>query len=223
MQTRGRAARREHGESVASGYRPEDVAARETDMRTSLVWGTFVCATLLGALPPTVATAPASAQTPPVVPADGSAVPSGQFLVAPGQGVGPLRLGMRLRDVTAVLGAPQSTWTFLDGRHVYRWFQPPSNSGLGVGVDVTGTVDRIWALNDARYSTSTRLHVGSTEAQVTAALGNPTQSLFDAQLHLRKLIYEQMGLWFSIQLDQRYGFYNQVFEVGVIAPALARR
>lgn len=194
-------------------------------MRTTLVWGTFVCATLLGALPPTVATAPASAQTPPVAPADKSAAAPGQFLVAPGQGVGLLRLGMRAQDVAAVLGAPQSTWTFLDGRHVYRWFQPPNNRGLGVGVDVTGAVDRIWVLNDTRYSTSTGLHAGSTEAQVMGASGNPTQSLFDAQLHLRKLIYGQMGLWFSIQLDQRYGFHNQVFEIGVIAPAnsLARR
>ena len=132
---------------------------------------------------------------------------------------------MRAQEVTAVLGTPHSTWTFLDGRRVYRWFQPPNNSGVGVGVDATDAVDRIWVLNDARYATSTGLHVGSTEAQIMGTIGNPTQSLFDAQLHLRKLIYGQQGLWFSIQLDQRYGFYNQVFEIGVIAPAnsLARR
>jgi outer membrane protein assembly factor BamE (lipoprotein component of BamABCDE complex) len=174
-----------------------------------------VCAALSCGLQPTVAATPATAPSQ----AANDAGTAEQFRVVPGQAIGSLRIGMREQDVTAALGMPKSTWTFLDGRRVYRWFQPPSNSGLGVGVDVTGAVDRIWVLNDVRYATSTGLHVGSTEGDIMKALGAPSESTFDAQLHMRKLVYAPMGLWLSIQLDQRYGFYNRVFEIGVIAPA----
>jgi len=130
-----------------------------------------------------------------------------------------------MQDVIAILGAPASTWTFLDGRRVYRWFQPPANSGIGVGTDATGLVDRIWVLNDPHYGTTAGIHAGTTEEQVVRMMGRPTGSVVDAGLHLRKMFYAAEGVWFSVQLDQRYAYYNQVFEIGVTAPAesLVRR
>ncbi|SRR5579884_73672 len=150
---------------------------------------------------------------------------SAQYTIMPGRGIGALTLGTRMQDVIAILGAPVSTWTFLDGRRVYRWFQPPSNSGVGVGTDATGLVDRIWVLNDPRYRTTAGIHAGATEEQVVRMMGRPTGSVVDAAGHLRKLFYAANGVWFSVQLDQRYAFYNQVFEIGVTAPAesLVRR
>jgi hypothetical protein len=33
---------------------------------------------------------------------------------------------------------------------------------------------------------------------------------------VKTLFYESIGLWFGIQLNQQFAFYNQVFNIGVM-------
>jgi hypothetical protein len=127
-----------------------------------------------------------------------------------------VRLGMPVRDETARLGTSKGTAGLADGTTMYRWFEPPSNTGIGVRSAQDGTVLRVWVLNDDRYRTKEGLHIGSTEAEVRAAVGNPTIIDINVQDKTRTLVYESLGLWFSIQLDQRYKFYNEVFDIGIM-------
>ncbi len=162
-------------------------------------------------------TQPAAAVPTQLVPSASSSVAVAPFLIVPGQSVGPVRLGRPAREETAGLGASKGSVELNDGTMMYRWFEPPSNAGIGVRTAQNDTVVRVWVLNDERYRTKEGLHVGSTEAEVRAALGVPTRVEFSSKAKTRTLIYESLGLWFSIQLDQQYNFYNAVFDIGVMA------
>ena len=83
-------------------------------------------------------------------------------------------------------------------------------------IDPNGTVRMAWVINDARYTTREGLHVGSTEAEVVSALGAPTRVEHNSQAKTKTLIYEPIGLWFSIQLDERLHFFTTVFDIGVM-------
>jgi outer membrane biosynthesis protein TonB len=119
----------------------------------------------------------------------------------------------------ARLGPTKGVTPLGDGTRMYRWFEPPSNTGLGVRTNQNGTVLMAWVINDARYATREGLHVGSTEAEVVSALGAPTRVESNAQAKTKTLIYDSIGSWFSIQLDQQLNFYNTVFDIGVMARA----
>ena len=138
--------------------------------------------------------------------------------VVGGQGIGPVKLGMTIKDFSAIIGPSKSTERMNDGTTVYRWFGPPENVGVGIRVTPAGTVYRIWVLNDPGYVTKEGLHVGSTEAEVRAALGGSFKLLMNSQTRIKTLVYDALGLWFGIQLDERYTFYNTVFEIGVKQP-----
>lgn len=167
------------------------------------------------------------AQVPPQPPSPGSpraqAPPPSQavgpLLIIPGQSVGSVELGKPIRDQMARLGPLKGTTQLGDGTRIYRWFEPPSNTGIGVRINQSGTVLLAWVINDARYATKEGLHVGSTEAEVVSALGAPTRVESNAQAKTKTLIYESIGSWFSIQLDQQLNFYNTVFDIGVMARA----
>jgi len=138
--------------------------------------------------------------------------------VVPGQSIGPVRLGMDIRDVAAVLGPEAGSSNLPDGSVVHRWLAPPKNVGFAVRASRTGKVYRIWVLNDGRYATKERLHAGSPEAEVRAALGRPSEVTMNSQGGFKTLWYDSRGIWFSIQLNSRYTFFNSVFEVGVMQP-----
>jgi hypothetical protein len=153
-----------------------------------------------------------------LVPAAASPAPgAAPLLIIPGQSLGPVRLGMPVREETVRLGASKGTAELDDGTMMYRWFEPPSNSGIGVRTAQNGTVLRVWVLNDERYRTKEGLHIGNTEAEVRAALGDPTIITINVQGKTRTLVYESLGLWFTIILDQHYRFYNAVFDIGIMA------
>jgi cell division septation protein DedD len=141
------------------------------------------------------------------------------LLIVPGQGVGPVQLGRPIRDQLARLGPTKGISQLGDGTRMYRWFEPPSNTGIGVRTNQNGMVVMVWVINDARYATKEGLHVGSTEAEVVSALGAPTRVEANAQAKTKTLIYESIGSWFSIQLDQQLNFYNTVFDIGVMVRA----
>ncbi|GEM_PF-919082 len=147
-----------------------------------------------------------------------AAAPAPSREILPGQGIGPVRLGMAVKDVLALLGPQKSVDQLPNGEAVYRWFAPPANDGIGVRVTASGVVSRVWALNDADYVLRGTLRVGSTEEEVRAALGAPSRVAENTQVKTRLLYYDALGIWVSIQLDERYAFYNRVFEIGVMPP-----
>jgi hypothetical protein len=137
--------------------------------------------------------------------------------VLPGTAIGSVKLGMRMPDLQAALGQPARRVQRADGSSELYWYQPPTNRGVGVVVSKAGQVQRAWALNDTRFTTLHNLHIGSTEAEVRAALGAPSNVGVNSQLGIKVLTYSQIGVWFFIQMDQKYSFYNQVFEIGIMA------
>ncbi len=138
--------------------------------------------------------------------------------IVPGQSIGLVRLGTDIRDVAAALGPQASIGKLPNGSVVHQWFAPPMNVGLGVRTTETGKILRVWVLNNGSYITNEGLYAGSTEAQVRAALGTPSRVTIDAQARLKTLWYDSRGVWFSLQLDARYTFYNTVFQIGVMQP-----
>ncbi len=138
--------------------------------------------------------------------------------IVPGQSMGPVRLSTDVRDVAAVLGPQLRIDEFPDGSIVYLWFAPPKSAGLGVRTTETGKVYMIWVQNDGRYITKERLHAGSTEAEVRAALGKPSKVTMNSRLAVKTLWYDSLGVWFSIPLDARNTFYNTVYAIGVMQP-----
>lgn len=123
---------------------------------------------------------------------------------------------MTVKDVEAKIGPSKGAQKAPDGSAVYRWFEPPKNTGIGARISQTGTVERMWVLNDNRYATREGLHIGSTEAQVRAVLGAPSKVIENPQSKTRELLYDKLGLWFIIQLNEQFIYYNQVFDIGVM-------
>ncbi|HLJ59246.1 MAG TPA: AMIN domain-containing protein [bacterium] len=138
--------------------------------------------------------------------------------VLPGEGIGPVLLGMRIQDALTALGPAKNRQVLPDGNTLYEWFAPPSNSGLGLRVTAAGMVYRVWALNDDQYTIGGGVHVGSTEAFARAALGEPSQVVADPSRGIKTLNYSALGLWVAIQTDHRYAYYGKVFEIGVTQP-----
>jgi hypothetical protein len=165
---------------------------------------------------PAQAPKPAAPQPQRPAPAPAKPATAGGFQVVPGNRIGAARLGMRVADIQAVLGPPAATNRQNDGTVELHWYKPPKNDGIGVRVTKAGTIDRIWAVNDPRFVTDKSLHVGSTEADVRAALGPPSNVIVDDANKNKILYYKSLGLWFFIQLDSRLLYYNQVYEIGVL-------
>src|SRR5579864_601805 len=140
-------------------------------------------------------------------------------LISPGKGIGHVRLGGSIKRAFSYLGPAKAASPDPDGGgNRWLWFEPPENSGIGAFVSPNGIIERMWAQNDTRYVTQGGLHIGYTEAQVRSILGAPDQTV-DTQIKTRELLYDILGLWFIIQLDERFAFFNHVFDIGVMRPA----
>src|SRR5579864_334179 len=167
--------------------------------------------------PPTPATPAPAPPKPPVTPTpqpypDLATV----YVIQPGHAIGPVTLGMTVKDAEAKLGPNKGAQKAPDGTAVYRWFEPPKNTGIGARVTQNGTVERMWVLNDNRYATREGLHIGSTEVEVRAVLGAPSKVIDNPQTKTRELLYDKLGLWFIIQLNEQFIYYNQVFDIGIM-------
>ncbi|HXX38084.1 MAG TPA: AMIN domain-containing protein [bacterium] len=138
--------------------------------------------------------------------------------VLPGEGIGPVRLGMRIQEALAVLGPAKSTQVLPDGNMLYAWFVPPMNRGIGLRATPSGVVYRVWVLNDDQYAIADRIRIGNTETEARAALGAPSQVVADTSSGTKTLAYSSLGLWVGIQTDPRYTFYGRIFEFGVTKP-----
>ncbi len=100
---------------------------------------------------------------------------------------------------------------------MYVWFYPNATIKIGLGVRATkaGKVFRIWVQDNDRYLTKEGLRIGSTEAEVRAALGAPSSVENDYEQHDKILWYEPLGVVFFINDDPAQAFYNAVYAIGV--------
>ncbi len=112
------------------------------------------------------------------------AIQSNQFLITPGAGIGPLRLGMTIEEAVQLLGTPKSTKTFSNGATRYRWYEyvalPSGYStvrreegGLYTQATSLGVVYQVGVFENSSYLTPEGLHVGSPEQEVYRVMGRP--------------------------------------------------
>lgn len=162
--------------------------------------------------PPAQPAAPATA----TVVFSAAPAPGGPAVIVPGQSIGALRLGMKLADVTGLFGAATQTARSRDGSVTHWWLDASKRQGFGVEV-VRGQVDRLYIINDARYVTAAGLHVGSTEVEIRTALGPPAAVKIDSKAQKETLRYDDLGVWFEIQLDSQSPAYATVTAIAVMA------
>ena len=136
--------------------------------------------------------------------------------VVPGERIGLVRLGMSMRDVVAVLGPSTTAESLPDGSVDHHWILLSGAVDLGVRA-AKGVATRVWIRGGSGYAIGDRLHIGSTEDDVRSVLGAPSWVLtVESEAKMKMLIYDSLGVWLSIQLDERKPFFNAVFEIGVM-------
>ena len=119
--------------------------------------------------PPEQAPAAAEAPAPAAVPALSAA--SAEVLTA--DGIGPIRVGQTIAEVTTAWGAPAQALTDENGCNVFH----PARAPQGVLVMTEeGRVSRVTLSRDATVTTDKGLKPGSTAAEVKAAYGAAAQS-----------------------------------------------
>jgi hypothetical protein len=147
-------------------------------------------------------------------PSTGGTTSPETFLIVPGQSMGRVRLGMQLREAIAILGQPSSTEQNSDGTSNVQWYHE-ENEGIGAVVGPDSAVRELWALNDPRYATRDQLRAGNTEADIRALLKDPTRVKDLADRGDRVLEYDAQGIWFTINLDAKFRYFQNVYEIGV--------
>ncbi len=124
---------------------------------------------------------------------------------------------MALQDVVALLGRAKETVARSGVGVDYLWYAAPGGSGVGVRTTDAGIVRQIWVVNDAAYRTAQGLHVGSTEAEVRAALGAPSWTIAVASSDKSTtLMYETLGLWFTVRPSPSNPDRNVVYRIDVL-------
>jgi hypothetical protein len=164
---------------------------------------------------PPVQTRPA----PPAPAAPAQPAPGSPAVIVPGQSIGAVRLGMKLADVTGLFGTSTDTVRSSDGSVTRWWLDASKRQGFGVQVSGGNRVDRLSIMNDASYATAAGLHAGSTEAEIRAALGVPAAVNVDAKSHRETLRYDNLGVWFEIELDKQSPAFATVVAIDVLATA----
>lgn len=61
-----------------------------------------------------------------------AAAPAPAWLITPGVGAGPIKVGMNVSDVVAILGTPKITQGVSGGGARYSWYEVINRGGPGV-------------------------------------------------------------------------------------------
>jgi hypothetical protein len=103
-----------------------------------------------------------------------AALVDARYLVAPGLGVGPVKLGMKMAEVEATLGAPAKVDR--DARTVwYTWRDAPQGALRSLVVEtVDDLVILISVAHDERYRTREGIGAGDTDGAVRDVYGRPS-------------------------------------------------
>lgn len=124
------------------------------------------------------------------------------FRIRPGEGVGPVRFGMKREEVEKLLGKPD----FVEGRGMSLAYH---RHGLGLLVSPVRGVMLIHCntqatfivrVNDFAGKTAEGIGMGSTREEVEKALGKPGKTEGDAAT--RRLYYPEKGLEFTLFRDK---------------------
>ncbi len=149
------------------------------------------------------------------------------FLIVPGQRIGPVRVGMALTDAETRMGAPKSAFPAANNQGtINTWFSTVRNrdgtmsmgstGGLYAVVDAAGVIRQAGVHYDPRFVTATHLHTGVSEAAVRSALGEPSNVYNEHGYH--ELAYVMAGITFSVVDDRKTRGYQSVYEIVVYAP-----
>jgi hypothetical protein len=154
-----------------------------------------------------------------------------QFLVVPGQRIGPVRLGMTLSEATQILGTPQPgdrnvtsiVLPFEHGVLDFSWapaVTDPTTKEGGRGYDVifsaAGAAIEVQAPFDPRYGTVEGVHIDSLLAEMLAKLGPPDRQKSVGTADFK--IYDRRGLAVLVVNDRQYKNYGKVNGLWVFAP-----
>jgi hypothetical protein len=160
------------------------------------------------ALPPAPARAPGSAGSPPGPDA---------YKIFPGQGIGPITLGMDITSAIKLIGNPKSTHpNTADSTVDFYWYDPARTEG-GYRLTVrSGFITTIGVWLDARYVTAGALHTrggggggdsGVSQGKVESVMGRPTRIETrrgaEGEQLAHGLVYESRGVTFWIVDDAR--------------------
>ena len=138
--------------------------------------------------------------------------------IVPGGGIGPIRIGMVMRDATRVLGPPKNTRGGAGGEMFYAWFDTADNTAHGLYVvALADHVIRVGVHYDPQYATPVGLRVGANEGQVTSAMGDPSRIVsYGPSAH--GLVYNNVGIGFTIIDAANVRGYQTVAEIDVFGP-----
>lgn len=90
------------------------------------------------------------------------------YIIVPGERVGPIELGMSEMQLLMAVGSPD-TMLMQGTDTLYSWGTLTARIGKA-----SGGVEEI-TLNDPGYQTQGRVHVGSADLAVTSMMGQPTK------------------------------------------------
>jgi len=140
------------------------------------------------------------------------------FFILPGGGVGPVRIGMWMRDARSVLGPPKSTRSGTGGETFYAWFDTTDCTAQGLYVTALADhVIRAGVHYDPRYVTPIGLRIGVNEGQVRSAMGEPSRVVsYGPQAH--GLVYNDIGIAFTVIDGPSVRGYQTVAEIDVFGP-----
>ena len=158
------------------------------------------------------------------IPAYGSAqaaAVAAPLLIVPGQGIGPVRLGMTVVQVRAALGKEQrSTADSLTSATIMTW-KTKGGGYLGVWFGPDGKAVNIGINQDAQYATAQGLRAGDTAEKVRGVMGPPADmSLLVSARFGRFQVLQYPGILFYIPSGALDGKLNdKVYSIVVGAPS----
>jgi hypothetical protein len=146
-----------------------------------------------------------------------------QFLITPGVGIGPIKLGMPLSEVFARLGSPSSVDTIrahdVETYTNYVWKEVTYRPQLIVQTRASkpNQVFSIWMLFDRRYNSVSGLRVGMSPAAVEGIMGGPATQVIRL-LATSILVYTPRGVGFLVGDDRGYAEWDNIVYGIVVSP-----